>query len=141
MMTTSSHFFRYLLFLGQWGPSKVCRVGTRWMWNLICHHHVFSGISCFWGSGVHQKYSKWVLVGCGIKFRIQRVPTHHTFDGPHYPKNKKYLKKCDDDIIIMFFQEFLVFGVAGSIKSIQCGYLLDVELNSASNELSHLKFE
>ena len=26
---------------------------------------------------------------------LQRVPTRHTFDGPRYPKNKKYLKKCD----------------------------------------------
>ena len=25
----------------------------------------------FWGSGVHQKYTLWVLVGCRIKFRIQ----------------------------------------------------------------------
>ena len=33
----------------------------------------FSGISCFWGSGVHQKYAVWVLVGCGIKFRIQQA--------------------------------------------------------------------
>ena len=41
-------------------------------------------------------------VGCGIKFHIQRVHTRNTFDGPHYPKTKKYLKKCDDDIIIMF---------------------------------------
>ena len=24
-----------------------------------------------------------------LKFRIQRVPTWHTFDGPRYPKNKK----------------------------------------------------
>ena len=32
------------------------------------------------------------LVGCEIKFCIQQVPTHHTFDGPLYPKNKKYLK-------------------------------------------------
>ena len=39
-----------------------------WWW---CHHHIFSGISCFWGSGVHQKYAVWVLVGCGIKFCIQ----------------------------------------------------------------------
>ena len=38
-----------------------------------------------------------------IKFHIQRVPNRHTFDGPRYPKNKKYLKKCDDDIIITFF--------------------------------------
>ena len=30
---------------------------------------------------------------CGTKFRIQRVPTRHTFDGLRYPKNKKYLKK------------------------------------------------
>ena len=47
--------------------------------------------------------------------------TLHTFDGPRYPKNKKYLEKRDDDIIITFFQVFLVFGVAGSIKSMQCG--------------------
>ena len=56
------------------------------------------------------------------------------FDGPRYPKNKKYLKKRDDDIIITFFQVFLVFKVAWSVKSMQCGYSLDVELNSASNE-------
>ena len=30
-------------------------------------------ISCFWGSKVCQKYAVWVLVGCGIKFRIQRA--------------------------------------------------------------------
>ena len=38
------------------------------------------------------KFRSGELVGCGIKFHIQRVPTRHTFDGPHYPKNKKYLK-------------------------------------------------
>ena len=44
--------------------------------------------------------------------------THNAyFDGPHYPKNKKYLKKRDDDIAITFFQVFLIFGVVGSIKS------------------------
>ena len=37
MMTTSSCFFRYFLFLGLRGPSKVCSVDTRWMWNLIPH--------------------------------------------------------------------------------------------------------
>ena len=57
------------------------------------------------------------IPGCEIKFSIQRVPTRHTFNGPLYPKNKKYLKKHDDDFIITFFQVFLVFGVAGSIKS------------------------
>ena len=39
--------------------------------ELVSHHHVFSGISCFSGSEVHQKYAMWVLVGCGMKFRIQ----------------------------------------------------------------------
>ena len=54
--------------------------------------------------------------------------THTTFDGPLYPKNKKYLKNWNDDIIIPFFQVFLIFGVAGSVKSMQCGYSLDAEL-------------
>ena len=30
-------------------------------------------ISCFWGSGVRQNYVVWVLVGCRIKFCIQRA--------------------------------------------------------------------
>ena len=30
-------FFRYFLFLGQRGLSKVCSVGTRWMRNLHAH--------------------------------------------------------------------------------------------------------
>ena len=38
------------------------------------------------------KFRSGELVGCWIKFYIQRVPTRHTFDGPLYPKNKKYLK-------------------------------------------------
>ena len=63
------------------------------------------------------KFRSREIVGCGIKLQIQRVPTQHTFDGPRYPKNKKYLKKCDDDIIT-FVQVFIIFGVAGSVKSI-----------------------
>ena len=35
--------------------------------------HIFSGISFFLGRGVCQKYAVWVLVGCGIKFCIQRA--------------------------------------------------------------------
>ena len=37
MMMSSSCFLSYFLFLGQRGPSKVCRVGTLWMRNLIPH--------------------------------------------------------------------------------------------------------
>ena len=56
------------------------------------------------------KFQAGEIVGCIILFHIQRVLTVHTFDGPNYPKNKKYLKKCDDDIIITLFQVFLGFG-------------------------------
>ena len=87
------------------------------------------------------KFRSGELVGCRIKFRIQWVPTRHTFDGPHYPKNKKYLKKWNDDVIIPFFQAFLVFGVARSIKSMPSGYSLDEKSNSTSNKLSRSKFE
>ena len=83
-----------------------------------------------------QKFQAGRLVGCIIQFCIQRVPTLHTVDGPRYPKNKKYLKKQNDDVIIPFFQVFLVFGVARSVKSMPSGYSLDAEFNSASNKLS-----
>ena len=49
---------------------KIRNTWKSWWW---CHHHVFSGISCFWGSEVHRKYAVWVLFGCRIKFRIQRL--------------------------------------------------------------------
>ena len=87
------------------------------------------------------KFQSGELVGYRIQFCVERVSTRHSFDGPRYPKIKKYPKKCDDDVIITFFQVFLVFGVAGSIKSMPSGYSLDAEFNSASNELSRLKFE
>ena len=36
MMMSSSHFLGISCFWGS-SPSNVCRVGTRWMWNLIPH--------------------------------------------------------------------------------------------------------
>ena len=39
------------------------------------------------------------------------------------------------------FSDISYFWGRGSIKSMQCGYSLDAELNFASNELSRLKFE
>ena len=75
------------------------------------------------------KFQSGELIGCRIKFCIQRVPTRYTFDGPRYPKNKKYLKKCNDDVIVTFFHVFLVFGVAGSVKSMPSRYSLDAEFN------------
>ena len=35
--TSSSRFFRYFLFLGHQGSSKVCKMCTHWMRNLILH--------------------------------------------------------------------------------------------------------
>ena len=54
------------------------------------------------------------LIGCEIKFRIQRVPTRHTFDRACYLKNKKYLKNCDDDVILTFVQVFIIFWDSGA---------------------------
>ena len=62
----------------------------------------------------------------------------HTFYGPYYTKNEKYMKNV---IVIMFFHVFLIFRVAGSVESMQHGYSLDEELNVSSQEYSHLKFE
>ena len=62
----------------------------------------------------------------------------HTFDGFHYTKNEKYMKNM---IAIAFFHVFIIFRVEQSIKSIPHGYSLDEELNFASNEYSHSKFE
>ena len=49
-------------------------------------------------------------------------------------------EKHDDDVIITFFQVLLIFGVAGFVKSMECGYSLDAELNATSKELSHSEF-
>ena len=91
--------------------------------------------------GFLLKFRSRELVVCGTKFSIQRVPTRHTFNGPRYLKNKKYLKKRDDDIMIMFFSGISFLGVVRSIKSMLSGYSLDAEFNSTSNQISRLKFE
>ena len=43
----------------------------------------------------------------------KKLPTRHTFCGPRYPKNKKYLIKCDDDVIITFFSGISCFRGSG----------------------------
>ena len=50
----------------------------------------------------------------------------HSFDGPCYMKNDKYMKNM---IAITIFHVFLIFRVVGSIESMQHGYSLDEELN------------
>ena len=56
-------------------------------------------------------------------------------------KTKNTKKKRDDDVINTFFQVFLIFGVARSVKSMPSGCSLDVEFNYASNDLSRSKFD
>ena len=51
-------------------PQKQEITEKTWWW---CHHHIFSVISCFWGSRVHQKYAVWVLIGCRVKFHVQQA--------------------------------------------------------------------
>jgi len=50
------------------------------------------------------------LVGCVIWFHIQWVPTLHTFDGPRYPKKKKYLKNVMMMSSSCFFRYFFFWG-------------------------------
>ena len=86
------------------------------------------------------KFRSGDLPGCEIKFCIQRVPTRHTFDRILYHKNKKYLK----NVMMMsssHFSGISCFWGSRSVKSMQCGYSLDGESNSASKELSRSKFE
>ena len=84
------------------------------------------------------KFRAETLVGYIIWFLIQGVSMLHTFDGPYYTRNDKYMKNVT---VITFFHVFLIFRVAGSIKNMQHGYSFDEELNFASNEYSCSKFK
>ena len=84
------------------------------------------------------KFQLGTLVGCIILFLIQGLPMFHTFDGPCYTKNEKYMKNV---IAITFFHVFLMFHVDRSIESMKHGYSLDEELIFSSNEYSHSEFE
>ena len=63
--STHSTYFWWTLLHEKWEIHE-----KTWCWH---QHHIFSCISCFFWSGVHQKYAKWVLIGCVIEFLIQRV--------------------------------------------------------------------
>ena len=53
----------------------------------------FLGISCFWGSGVHQKYAVWVIIGYIIKFCIQRALSLEIWVKTHGYMSKIQTKK------------------------------------------------
>ena len=81
------------------------------------------------------------LVGCGIKFYIQWVPTRHTFDGPRYPKNKKYLKNVMMMSSSHFFR-YLFFCGSGAHQKyaewviIGCKILIPHQMISPDQNLS-----
>ena len=55
----SSHEYPLNILLWTFLPQKQEMLEKTWWWH---HHSNFSGISCFWGSGVRQKYAEWLLV-------------------------------------------------------------------------------
>ena len=65
-------FFVRIFDISPCGFTQITSRRDHWMWNLIPHP-----------TSAHTTY---------FKFHIQQVPTLHTFDRPHYPKIKKYLK-------------------------------------------------
>ena len=67
---SASNEYPHCILLTNPATLKIRNTWKMWWWH---HRHVFSGISCFWGSRVHQKYVVWVLVQCGIKLCIQRA--------------------------------------------------------------------
>ena len=83
-----------------------------WWW---CHHHIFSGISCFWGSKVHQKYAMWVLIGCIIELHIQQVLMFEIWVKPQGDKlkiQKMFFVSFPSKFIILFYYfnyYFIVF--------------------------------
>ena len=70
-------------------------------------------------------------------FHLNHIPIYHMVRIMYIFLKQRNMK----NIIIIIFQVFIVFSVARSIKSMQCGYSLDAESNSVSNELSQSKFE
>ena len=60
--------------------------------------NVFSGISYFWGSGVHQKYAVWVLVSRRIKFHIQRA-----LPPENWVKTEGDMSKIRTQKVVFFF--------------------------------------
>ena len=88
--THTAYFWRTPLPKKQEIPEK-----TWWWWH---HHQVFSGISCFWGSRVRQKYAELVLIGCEIKFRI-----HGALPFEIWVKTQRYMSKIQTKKIVFFF--------------------------------------
>ena len=93
---SASKEYPHCIILTDPATPKIRNTWKTWWW---CHHHIFLGISCFWGSGFRQKYAVWVLVGCGIKFRIQRALPIEIWVKTQWDMSKIWTKK------VVFFND------------------------------------
>ena len=49
------------------------KIRNTWKNVMMMSSSHFSGIFCFWGRGICQKYTVWVIIECIIKFCIQQA--------------------------------------------------------------------
>ena len=68
--------------------------------NMMSSSH-FLGISCFWGSGVRQKYAEWVIVGCRIQFRI-----HQDLSIEIWVKTRWYMSKIQTKKYFFYYDTY-----------------------------------
>ena len=76
--------------------------------------------------GVYSNFDRESSLNAELNSTCNEYPLSILLTGPATLKTRNTWKNVM--IIITFFQVFLVFGVAGCVKSMLSGYLLDVEL-------------
>ena len=74
-----------------------------WCW---CHHHIFSCISWFLWSEIHQKYAKCILIGFKIEFSIRQMLPIEIWIKPHGDKFKIWVEK----VVFLFFSSKIWWG-------------------------------
>ena len=76
----------------------------------------------------YSNFDRESLLDAELNFTSNEYPLGIFFTGPATPKTRNTWK----NVIIPFFQVFLIFGVARSAKSMSSGYSLDEKFNYAS---------
>ena len=89
---------------------------------------------------VHPKFEFGESLDAEFNFTSNPYPHCTLLRYPRHPKMKISIKKLYFNIKIRFFIEIFMFGFHGYLTSMQCGYGLDAELNSASKESPNSKF-
>lgn len=97
--STSNEYPLGILFVDL-APQKWEIHEKTWCW---CQHHIFSCLSCFSWSKVHQKYAEWVLVGCAIEFPIQKLLLFEIWVKPHGYMLKISVERLVFHFLIIFY--------------------------------------